>query len=441
MSMSVKLSRFARCRLAVAALTLAALCGAELASADRGRNTETSAAMSQKVYKHLQDIQDLVEQEDYDQAHELLQQLRERSRLSPYEVAQAWNYTAYVYYLQERYREAITAYRRVLNQDGMPNALVQSSLKTLSQLYFVVEDYDKALETVEALMATLEEPSADAYLLLGQAHFQLKQYQQALAPIRTAIDLYQDQGERPKENWLLLLQVIYYELEDYERMVDVLKELIHLYPKDRYLMTLAAVYSQLGQTRKQLAITEGLYDKGHIEESHEILNLANLYMLHGLPFKAARLLQSEMDAQRIEKTEKHLRLLSQAWHQAREDEKAIAPLAQAAALAEDGNLYVRLAQSYINLERWDDAAQALRNGLAKGGLQRPDTAQVMLGMALFNQDKLAQARSVFEKALTDKRSQTTAEEWLSHVDNEIERRSFLQQDVPVKPGDLPEPST
>lgn len=425
----------------LAAVMVMILGSAELAVADRGHNTETTAAMSQKVYKHLQDIQELVEQEDYTQAHELLQELRERSRLTPYEVAQAWNYTAYVYYLQERYREAISAYRQVLNQGGIPNALVQSSLKTLSQLYFVVEDYAKALETVEGLIASLEEPSADAYLLLGQAHFQLKQYKQALAPIRTAIDLYQDQGERPKENWLLLLQVIYYELEDYERMVEVLKELIHLYPKDRYLMTLAAVYSQLGETRKQLAITEGLYDKGHIQASHEILNLANLYMLHGLPFKAAQLLEKEMDAQRIVKSEDHLRLLSQAWHQAREDEKAISPLEQAAALAQDGNLYVRLAQSYINLERWDEAAQALRKGLDKGGLQRSDTAQVMLGMALFNQDKLAQARSVFEKALADERSHKTAEEWLAHVDNEIERRAFLQQDMPAKPIDLQEPST
>jgi tetratricopeptide (TPR) repeat protein len=401
--------------------------------ASRGNRTKATAAMSQKVFKRLQEAQELADQENYPEVHELLEDLRGRRSLSVYETAQVWNYTAYTYYLQERYDEAINAYQQVLAQGELPDALAQSTLKTLSQLYFVVENYPQALASVNQLLAVTEEPAADVYLLLGQAHFQLKQFKEALQPIRTAIQIARKQGQRPKENWLLLLQVIYYELEDYPRMVAVLKELIQLYPKDRYLITLAAVYSQLGDTAKQLAITEVLYEKGYVKESHQIMNLANLYMLHGLPFKAGELLERELAAKRIEESENNLRLLSQAWHQAREDEKAIPPLEQAAVLAQQGELYVRLAQSYINLERWDDAVQALQKGLAKGGLRRSDSAHIMLGMALFNQNKFIQARTVFEKALTDKRSQKMAEEWLAHVESEIERQAFLQEEALVKP--------
>lgn len=407
----------------------------------RGNRTKATAAMSQKVFKRLQEAQELAEQENYSEVHELLDDLRGRRSLSVYETAQVWNYTAYTYYLQERFNEAIDAYQQVLDQGALPDALTQSTLKTLSQLYFVVENYQQALVSINQLLAKTQEPAADIYVLLGQAHFQLKQFKEALQPIRTAIQIARQQGQRPKENWLLLLQVIYYELEDYPRMVDVLKELIQIYPKDRYLITLAAVYSQLGDTAKQLAITEVLYEKGYIKESHQIMNLANLYMLHGLPFKAGKLLEKELAAKRIERSENNLRLLSQAWQQAQEDEKAIPPLEQAAALAQDGELYVRLAQSYINLERWDNAVQALQKGLAKGDLRRPDTAQIMLGMALFNQNKFVQARTVFEKALTDKRSQQMAEEWLAHVKSEIERRTFLQEEAFVEPSPAQQPSS
>jgi tetratricopeptide (TPR) repeat protein len=413
-----------------------------LSSADdesRGNRTKATAAMSQKVFKKLQEAQELAEQKNYSEVHELLDYLRSRRSLSVYETAQVWNYTAYTYYLQERYDEAIDAYQQVLNQGALPDALTQSTLKTLSQLYFVVENYQQALTSINQILAMTEEPAADVYVLLGQAHFQLKQFKEALQPIRTAIQISRQQGQRPKENWLLLLQVIYYELEDYPRMVAVLKELIQLYPKDRYLITLAAVYSQLGDTAKQLAITEVLYEKGYLKASHQIMNLANLYMLHGLPFKAGALLEKELAAKRIEESENNLRLLSQAWHQAREYEKAIPPLEQAAASAQAGELYVRLAQSYINLERWNDAVQALQKGLAKGGLRRPDTAHIMLGMALFNQNKFTQARTVFEKALTDRRSQKIAEEWLSHVESEIERRTFLQEEAFAEPSSAQQP--
>ena len=65
-------------------------------------------------------------------------------------------------------------------------------------------------------------------MLEGQALFQLARYDEALVPIKTAIDMYRDQGQTPKENWLLLLRVIYFEQKDYESMIDVVKELDRL---------------------------------------------------------------------------------------------------------------------------------------------------------------------------------------------------------------------
>ena len=60
-------------------------------------------------------------------------------------------------------------------------------------------------------------------------------------------------------------------------MLLVLEELIHEYPKDSYVLTLAGVYSELGETKKQLALTEALYEKGYIDGKSHAVNLANLY--------------------------------------------------------------------------------------------------------------------------------------------------------------------
>jgi tetratricopeptide (TPR) repeat protein len=267
-------------------------------------------------------------------------------------------------------------------------------------------------------------------MLEGQALFQLARYDEALTPIKAAIDLYRSQGQIPKENWLLLLRVIYFEQKDYEAMIDVVRELLVYYPKDTYILTLAGIYSELGDTKKQLALTEVLYEKGLISTASNVTNLANLYLLHGLPYKAAVVLEKEINDNIVDANERSLRLLSQAWYQAREDEKAIPPLKRAAEMSEDGELYVRLAQAYINLEQWGEAATAVQQALKIGGLKRVDTANIMLGMALFNQKRLEQARRAFASAAQYDRSKRAASQWIAYVDSEIKRRDLLQQDMP-----------
>jgi tetratricopeptide (TPR) repeat protein len=417
-------------RLLITLCVVAAAACDTSAAEKASQKTKQTVAMSQPVYEGLQKAQELIEAKQYGDGLAELRSLRKNSNLSAYETAQIWNLSGYAYYLQENYSRAVKSYENVIAQGDLPEGLVQSTLKTLSQLYFTIENYAKALSTVDHLIAAVSEPGADIYMLKGQAHFQLNQHREALAPIKTAIEQYRRQGQKPRENWLLLLRVCYYELGDFKNMIGILKQLIALYPKGRYVLTLAGVYSELGDTKKQLALTEALYEAGLVTGTHHIVNLANLYLVHNVPFKAAKVLQREVDGGRVESSERNLRLLSQAWSQAREDEKAIPPLARAAAMSDTGELFVRLAQSYVNLNRWPEAAGAVRKGLAKGGVKRGDTANIMLGMALFNQRELAAARDAFKLASTDKRSAKAARQWMAYVDSEIERQDMLDQELP-----------
>jgi tetratricopeptide (TPR) repeat protein len=395
------------------------------------RKTVQTAAMSQAVFETLTEVQELVEAKQYEEGLQVVRDLlSSKKKLTPYETAQIHNLTAYTYYLMERMEDAIDAYHKVLAQPDLPEALQQSTLKTVAQLYFTIEDYPKALETVKKLMAVVPEPSADVYMLLGQAYFQMEDYDQALGPIKTAVDMYKEQGRVPRENWLLLLRVCYFEKSDFPSMIVVLKELVTYYPKDTYILTLAGVYSELGETKKQLALVEVLYEKGVLNNPTHIVNLANLYLLHDVPFKAASVLNREIEAELVEPNVRNLRLLSQAWYSAREDEKAIPPLRQAADLSGDGELYVRLAQAHINLEQWGQAATAVQEGLRLGGIDRQDTANIMLGMAFFNQKKLSLARKAFQAALSDNRSRRTAQQWIAYVDSEVRRAELMDQDLP-----------
>ena len=120
------------------------------------RKTKETVAMSQSVYEKLTEIQELVEAKDYATAQRLTVELRGgKKSLSPYELAQIWNISAYSYYLQEKYGEAIKAYDQVLAQPELPEALMLSTLKTKAQLQFTQEDYEAALKTIRVLMASI----------------------------------------------------------------------------------------------------------------------------------------------------------------------------------------------------------------------------------------------------------------------------------------------
>ena len=101
----------------------------------------------------------------------------------------------------------------------------------------------------------------------------------------------------------------------------------------------------------------------------EFVTMAQLYLQAEVPYKAATLLQEKMDAGIVPKTEKNYRLLSQAWQLSMEDKKAIPALKAAAALASDGELDQRLANSYLNVGEYGDCVTSANKAISKGGLK------------------------------------------------------------------------
>ena len=385
--------------------------------------------MSEKVYKQLLTAQEMIEAQDYDKGLVALRSLERSSKLSSYEKTQVFNFYAYTYFTLEKYKDALRYYEKVIAEPDVQEGLVLNTLYTVAQLYFVLEDYRKAITAINRWFKAALEPSLNAYLVLGQAHYQLEEYRQALVPLAKAYKLANDRNTKPSKNLLLLLQNIYLELEDYANMIKVLKDLIVLYPDDSHWRSLSAAYSMVSQHDKQMAVLEMLYETGNLDNGRSQLNLANLYLMHEAPYKAAVLMDKGTKSGKIEKNERNLRLLSQAWQQAQEFNKSIAPLKEATRIAKDGNLHIRLAQAYISLDQYDNAVATLNAGIKRGGIKRPDQANLMLGMALFELQKFTSARTAFSKALKDKRSKKNAADWIKYVDSERTRKKQLEESL------------
>ena len=96
----------------------------------------------------------------------------------------------------------------------------------------------------------------------------------------------------------------------------------------------------------------------------------------------------------------------------------LAPLGRAAELSDDGNLYVRLGQVHIQREEWGDAAQMLRRALDKGDLRDQGNAVLLVGIALYNDSKSAEARRYFARARKYEDTRVEADRWITHIARE-----------------------
>ncbi len=392
------------------------------------RKTKRTQAMNNKVYEKLQAAQEAVEAKDIAGALEILNDLKNgRKPLNDAEMANVLNMDAFIYYSKEDYRGALRAYSQILTLPEAPEGTLIQARYSVAQLYFVTEDYAKGVEALLEWFEVTEAPTASAYMLLSQGYYQLKQYDNSLKNVEIAINMYKEKGKVPKENWYGLQRFLYYEKENYKKVVVILNEMLIHYPKKQYWMQLSGMYSELKNEPKQLHAMETAYVQGMLDKEKELINMASLLLLNDVPYKAAKVLDKGIKEKTIEATSKNLELLGNSWRQAQEVKKAIPEMARAAGKSDKGDLWARLCSIYLDNDEFKKAVNACDKGLKKGGVKRSDTAYLVKGMAHFNLKQYKSARSAFNKAAKDKRSKQYAEQWIKFMDRELARQKSLER--------------
>jgi tetratricopeptide (TPR) repeat protein len=388
--------------------------------------TKQAQAVSKEVYDKIQKAQEQVEAKDYQGALRALRNLYNPDKLTEYEQANVLNYIGFVYYNIDDIANAIRIYQQMLAIPSLEPQMAKQTTYTLAQLYTMEEQYQHALDTLNKWFLLETNPAPEPFILKAQNLYQLQRYKDMIEPVENAMRVARDRDKPVKEDWYVLLNFAYFSDENYKMVRDIQKILLESWPRKRYWFSLAGAYTELGEDNNLIAAYGAAQDQGMLEKDSELVTMAQLYMQAEVPFKAAQLLEKEMAADRVEKNAKNYRLLSQAWMLAMEDERAIPALQEAARLSDDGELDVRLGNTYLNLGKYDECIEAVREGLRKGGLKSPDNGQISLGMCLYNKRQYQAAISAFRAASKTQRSRKTAQQWIRVIEADVERNRQIQ---------------
>ena len=388
--------------------------------------TKQAQAVSKDVYEDIQKAQELVDEKNYNGALRLLNNLYNPDKLTEYEQANVLNYIGFVYYNMDDVKNALRTYERMLAIPTLEPQMAKQTTYTMVQLLTMDEQYSKALTTLEKWFLLEPNPAPEPYILKAQNLYQVQRYKEMVEPIETAMRIANERDKPVKEDWWNLLNFAYFQDENYLKVRDIQKILLQNWPKSRYWKSLAGAYTELGEDEKLIYAYDAAHTQGMLVKDTEFVTMAQLYLQAEVPYKAATLMQEKMDAGVVGKTEKHYRLLSQAWQLSMEDKKAIPALKAAAALASDGELDQRLANSYLNIGEYGDCVTSANKAISKGGLKNPDNAQISLGMCLYNLRRYGDAKTAFRNAAKVPRSQRTASQWIQVIDAEVERNRQIR---------------
>lgn len=417
--------------------------GATAEAAEKKKKTRKVPAMREKTYKKLAEAQIMIDPESAPReegepppvpkgtprdAIEMLHKLRGSRGLNSYELAQIWNTLAFAYYTVEDLPNTIKAYEQILKQGTITEALEQSSLRALFQLYYAEGDYRKAIQYIDRFLTLTEIPDPNIVFIKATAYYQLENFRESLKWALHVEELVVQQEREMKENWWYLQVVLYNEMEDIDNVIRVLETLLVHYPKKQYWMHVAGMYSEKEWDDKSLSAYYTAYIQGFLAKESEVVMLSQRLLGAENPYEASQILEKGIKEGLIEENEKNLRLLATAYTMAQETALAIDAWRDATKYAEDGELHYRLAQALAQEDRHKEAIDAYADAQKKGETKEPAEVAFWKGISQMQLERWDDAtRSFREAARLDRKKQKQARQYIRYIAGEKRRQEELRK--------------
>lgn len=389
----------------------------EATLAQRAGDDEERAAPAQIDARTGEILQEAIDFINADQTVEARAKLGELdlARLSPYERSRVEQMLASLDQGDGNFEGVRAHLQAAIDSGGLNEQELSSSSYAIAQSWISEEKWSEGAAALEEwIRNATTEVGSGPYYLLAVAYYQQDRFDEALPHIRKAVEL----TNPPQESWLQLLLGILIQKEEYQDAIVVLKQMISLNPdKKDYWMNLSNIYATLEDYENATAILQFADYNGMVTEDAEIRRLGDMMALQNMPYQAAELLEAAGAENKVEKDMKYYESLANNWIASREYRRALPVLDNAARLADNGNTYVRIGEVNIQLSEWADAATALESALDKGGLRDEAQVQLLMGMALYNQEKCSAAKPYFERARSSTNSRATANSFIALIDS------------------------
>jgi tetratricopeptide (TPR) repeat protein len=358
----------------------------------RGAAAQNAGPQSRPpVGKPLNDAMKLVDMKDFVGALAKVKEADAVMDKTPYEEYVVSKYMGFIAINQPMpdYTAATAAYNRQVASGGAPDSDKPAMYSIAARLNYQAMAFPEVIkDSVELQKLT---PLDDTgYLVLIQSYYNTNDFANAATAAKAEIAAKIASNMKPTEDVLGLLlnaQIKNMDENGARQTLDT-------------LATISAKPEVWGQVMDFALGTMGITD-------HQLLNLYRLSILTGTMKDTDYAAMATIDLQNglpaeakavLTKGGKTGDLLDQANMFLASDQQVLTALAGEAAKQTNGEIDVKLGESYYTYGRFDEAIAAIQKGLEKGGLKDMADAQTTLGIALLAAGKKADAVAALDKA-------------------------------------------
>lgn len=339
-------------------------------------------------------------------AQELIKSQKYREALAKIRDAEAVPArTAYESFIIERMRATAAAgagdtelaaksFETLINSGKLPKADQLQMMEALASTYYSAKNYTLANGWIQKYFKS-GGTNPQMRTLFAQSLYLSGDYAAASKEI-TAINADAERaGGVPAENMLQLQASCQNKAKDYAGYIATQERLIKHYPKMEYWAEMVSrVQSKPGfSDRLLLDIYRLRYAIGSLVEANAYQEYAQLALQDGFPAEAKKIVNEGFDKKLLgagANASRHNRLRDLANRQAGEDLAALNKKSRVG----DANTQVNDGYDFVTHGEVEKGINLMEKAIAKGGLKRPDDANLHLGMAYLqagNKAKAAQA--------------------------------------------------
>ncbi len=363
-------------------------------AATKAKGKQDAAVTARReVGTPINDALKLVEAKNWDGAMAKVQLADAVKDKTPYEEFMVAKYLAFISVSREPQdlAAATVAVNRQIVSGGAPEAEKAGMYSMGMLLNYANMEYAKVVQSAQELQKLNQPLNEQQTVVLVQSYYNTMDYANAAKEAKAVSDAKIAANERPSADVLGLL------LNSQAKLMDDAGYRVTL---DR-LATVSTQPEVWGQIMDFALATKDI-------QEHHLLNLFRLAMLVGTMRDTDYAAMASIDLQiglpneAKDALAKGNRTSGDLFNDMNKmlanDRETLTALAAEASKQTNGEIDVKLGESYLTYARNDDAVTALRAGIQKGGLKDLPDAQTTLGIALYRAGKKEEALAEFRKA-------------------------------------------
>ena len=280
---------------------------------------------------------------------------------------------------------AIAAFEAVLATGKAPAATQQKIYESLAITYYGMGKYAEAIKYANKFKESGGAGGAMRTLMI-QSYFQSGDYAASAKESLADIQADEKAGKPPAEEKLQLLANSYLRQKNTTGYVATIEKLLTYYPKKSLWQDIISRLQQKPgfSDRFALDVQRLRLATGNLSATNDFMEMAQLAIQAGYATEGKKIVDDGFAAGALGKgndAERHKRLRDLADKRVAESKATIDKDLAEAKAAKDGNALVRLGYFFVTAGEGQKGVALIEEGIAKGGLKRPEDAKLYLGMA------------------------------------------------------------